>query len=66
MENHTDELDDFNPFKATPPYVPAGPDEAYDFEDWEIEYDLFEHQDWTGLMKWDVTWSWLSQMDKKW
>ena len=43
-------IDEFNKFNASKPYVPASPDEVYDFEDWEIEYELIEHEDWNGLI----------------
>jgi hypothetical protein len=43
-------IDEFNKFNASKPYVPASPDEVYDYEDWEIEYELIEHEDWTGLI----------------
>jgi hypothetical protein len=40
MDNFTD---NFNQFNASKPYVPASPDEVYDFEDWEIDYELIEN-----------------------
>jgi tetratricopeptide (TPR) repeat protein len=43
-------IDEFNKFNASKPYVPASPDEVYDYEDWEIEYELIEHEDWNGLI----------------
>jgi tetratricopeptide (TPR) repeat protein len=43
-------IDEFNKFNASKPYVPASPDEVYDDEDWEIEYELIEHEDWNGLI----------------
>ena len=43
-------IDEFNKFNASKSYVPASPDEVYDFEDWEIEYELIEHEDWNGLI----------------
>ena len=45
-----DFTDDFNQFNARRPYTPANPDEEYDFEDWEIDYELIEHEDWNGLI----------------
>jgi len=45
-----DFIDEFNQFNASKPYVPASPDEVYDFEDWEIEYEIIENQDWNGLI----------------
>jgi tetratricopeptide (TPR) repeat protein len=47
MDNY---INDFNKFNKSKPYVPASPDEVYDFEDWEIEYEIFENQDWNGLI----------------
>lgn len=47
IDNFTD---DFNQFNARKSYVPASPDEVYDFEDWEIDYELIENQDWNGLI----------------
>ena len=43
-------MDEFNKFNASRPYTPASSDEVYDFEDWEIEYEIFENQDWNGLI----------------
>ena len=46
-----DYVDGFNQFNTKKPYIPASPDETYDFEDWEIEYEIIEHEDWHGLIR---------------
>jgi hypothetical protein len=48
-------IDEFNKFNASKPYVPASPDEVYDYEDWVIEYELIEHEDWTGLIRYRLS-----------
>jgi tetratricopeptide (TPR) repeat protein len=45
-----DYLDGYNQFNESKPYIPASEDETYDFEDWEIEYELIEYEDWNGLI----------------
>ena len=45
-----DLIDEFNKFNASKPYVSANSDEVYDYEDWEIEYEIIENEDWNGLI----------------